>query len=115
MRTSDRHEPTHGNGLGERCSAAHDGNAEGACTLELRVTGGDGRGNNERPHIINVRWVVPREYVDAKSFEISGGAGVGVAPGDGDAAPREELRERTHPGAGGSHKMHRPRVGGSEK
>jgi hypothetical protein len=63
-----------------------------------------GRRYDERARGIDVRRIVSRD-AEAQPLEVARTLGVGVAPCDGDAAPKKELGERTHAGSGNTYEM----------
>src|SRR6185503_9409096 len=107
VRPRDTHHTTVGDGATQCLRPAGDGYSELSRAHELGVILGHGRRHDQLASAVDVLRTVPRCDLDTKGPEILAPAGIGVAAGNRDAAPRQKLGERAHPGAGDSDEMDR--------
>ena len=86
-----------------------------ARALELGMILRHRRRDDERARAVDVRRVVAGVDADAERARSARARGFASQPVTRDAAPREQLGERAHPGAGDADEVDGPGVGGIEE
>jgi hypothetical protein len=98
------------NGASERFGSLCNRNSELTRARKLGMIPGHRRCNDQLAHTFRVLGAMSLDDTDSEDRQIFRRARIGVAPRNSDTAPREELGERAHSGAGDPDEMNRALV-----